>query len=130
MGVDVAGSYNSPNRLFTASLVARDIGRQITTYSGENVESFPFELQAGISNRLKHLPFRYSILYNHIEKWDLNYDDPNDNTTDPITGEVITKSGIEDFADNFMRHIVIGAELYIGKNISLRYRREAHWCSH
>ncbi len=120
MGVDVAGSYNSPNRLFTASLVARDIGRQITTYSGENVESLPFELQAGISNRLKHLPFRYSILYNHIEKWDLSYDDPNDNTTDPITGEVIKKSGFEDFADNFMRHIVFGAELYIGKNISLR----------
>ncbi len=120
IGVDVAGSYNSPNRLFTASLIARDIGRQITTYSGEKVEPFPFELQAGISNRLKHLPFRYSILYNHIEKWDLSYDDPNNNNTAPITGEVISKNGFEDFADNFMRHIVIGGELFIGKNISLR----------
>jgi len=120
MGVDVAGSYNSPNRLFTASLIARDIGRQITTYYGENAKALPFELQAGISNRLKHLPFRYSILYNHIEKWDLNYDDPSENNTDPITGEVIKKNGFENFADNFMRHIVIGAELFIGKNISLR----------
>lgn len=129
IAVDVAGSYISRDRSFTASLIAKNIGRQLTAYEGGNIEPLPFELQIGLAKRLKHLPFRYSILYNNLEKWDLRYDDPAQAQTDPITGEVVEDSGIEVFADNFMRHIVIGGELLIGKNISLRggynYRRRA-----
>ena len=127
MAVDVAGSYISRDRSFTISLIAKNIGRQITVYQGGNAEPLPFELQLGLAKKLKHLPFRYSILYNNIEKWDLRYDDPAQVQTDPISGEVIKDSGIEVFADNLMRHLVFGGELLIGKNISLRggynYRR-------
>ena len=129
LAVDIAGSYISRDRSFTASLIGKNIGRQITTYDGGNIEPLPFELQIGLAKRLKHLPFRYSILYNNLEKWDLRYEDPAQLQTDPISGEVVEDSGIEVFVDNFMRHIVIGGELLIGKNISLRggynYRRRA-----
>ena len=80
----------------------------------------PFELQIGLSKRLKHLPFRYSVLINHLDKWDLRYEDPSTQNIDPISGEKIEGSDIEKFADNFMRHIVLGGELMIGKNLSLR----------
>ena len=120
MAVDVAGSYISRDRSFTVSLIAKNIGRQITAYEGGNIEPLPFELQIGLAKRLNHLPFRYSILFNHLEKWDLRYDDPGQSQTDPISGEVVKDSGIEVFADNFMRHIVFGGELLIGKYISLR----------
>ncbi len=120
LAVDVAGSYFSRDRSFTLSLIAKNIGRQLTAYQGGNIEPLPFELQLGLSKRLQHLPFRYSILYNHIEKWDLRYDDPATQQTDPITGEVQKDSGVEEFFDNLARHVVIGGELYIGKNISLR----------
>lgn len=118
--VDVAGSYNSRDNTFTASLIAKNIGRQLKAYQGGNIEPVPFEFQIGIAKRLKHLPFRYSILYNHLEKWDLRYDDPSTQQTDPITGEPVKTSGIEEFADNLMRHIVIGGEILIGKNFSLQ----------
>ncbi len=127
MAVDVAGSYISRDRSFAVSLIAKNIGRQITAYQGGNIEPLPFELQIGLSKKLKHLPFLYSILFNNLEKWDLRYDDPAQTQTDPITGEVIEDSGIEEFADNFMRHIVIGGEITIAKIISIRggynYRR-------
>lgn len=127
IAIDVAGSYTSRDRSFTASLIAKNIGRQLNTYQGGNAEPLPFELQLGISKRLKHLPFRYSILYDHLEKWDLRYDDPSTQQVDPITGERIEDNGFEVFADNLMRHIVFGAELIISKNFSLRggynYRR-------
>jgi hypothetical protein len=127
LAVDVAGSYISRDRSFTVSLIAKNIGRQITAYEGSNIEPLPFELQIGMAKKLKHLPFRYSILYNNIERWDLRYDDPGQAQTDPITGEVVNDSGIEVFADNLMLHLVFGGELLIGKNISLRggynYRR-------
>lgn len=120
LAVDVAGSYTSRDRSFTASLIAKNIGRQLNTYQGGNAEPLPFELQVGLSKRLKHLPFRYSILFNHLEKWDLRYEDPSTRQVDPITGETIEENGFEVFADNLMRHIVIGAELIISKNFSLR----------
>ena len=118
--VDVAGSYNSRDRRFTVSLIAKNIGRQLIAYDGGNIEPLPFELQVGLSQRLKHLPFRYSILINHLEKWDLKYDDTNNMNTDPISGEVVKDNDFEDFADNFIRHIVLGGELLLGKNFSIR----------
>ena len=127
LGVDVAGSYNSRDGNYTMSLIAKNIGRQLKAYDGGNIEPIPFELQFGLSQRLKHLPFRYSILFNHLEKWNLRYEDPKDQQTDPISGEPIKTNGVEEFADNFMRHIVFGGEILIGKVISLRggfnYRR-------
>jgi hypothetical protein len=120
LAVDVAGSYFSRDKSFSMSLIAKNIGRQMKAYEGGNIEPLPFELQFGLSKRLAHLPFTYSILYNHLEKWDLRYEDPLLVQTDPITGEVQKDSGLEEFVDNLARHIVIGGELYIGKNLSLR----------
>lgn len=120
MAVDVAGSYLSRDESFVMSLIAKNIGRQLKAYDGGNIEPLPFELQLGLSKRLAHLPFSYSILYNHLEKWDLRYDDPATRQTDPITGEVQEVSGVEEFFDNLARHVVVGGELYIGKNLSLR----------
>jgi len=120
MAVDVAGSYNSRDKTFTVSLIGKNIGRQLKAYEGGNIEPLPFELQLGLSKRLKHLPFRFSVLYNNIQKWDLRYEDPQDIQTDPITGEVQEESGIAEFADNFMRHLVFGGELVIAKVLSLR----------
>ncbi|NOX46896.1 MAG: type IX secretion system protein PorQ [Chlorobi bacterium] len=127
LAVDIAGSYRSDDRNFMMSLIAKNIGRQLKAYNGGNNEPLPFELQFGLSKRLSHLPFRYSLLVNNLEKWDLRYDDPSVQNTDPITGEVIKDGGAEVFFDNMMRHLVFGGELLIGKNLSLRggynYRR-------
>jgi hypothetical protein len=118
LAVDVAGSY-VPNETFCASLLFRNIGTQLTAYTSEGTEPLPFEIQAGISKRLAHVPFRYSLLLQHLEQWDLTFTDPNA-PVDPITGEPATQSGFEKFADNLMRHIVIGGEFIPAKFLSLQ----------
>ena len=122
IGVDVAGTYTTKEDYFSASLLARNIGIQIVPYRPGTRDPLPFEMQLGMSSRLRHIPVRFSLLYNNLEKWDLSYTDPNnpDNKPDPITGEKKSKSGISKFADNFMRHIVIGTEITIAKVLSLR----------
>lgn len=122
IAVDVAGTYTSKNELFTASLLARNIGAQIVPYRPGNREPLPFELQAGISPKLRHIPVRFSFLYEHLEKWDLSYEDPSDpaNQKDPITGETKKQSGVGKFANNLMRHIVIGTEVTIAKVFAIR----------
>lgn len=122
IAVDVAGTYHNPEKDFTVSLLARNIGRQLVSYRAGNNEPLPFEIQLGMSKRLSHLPFRYSILITHLEKWDLSYDNPlNSNSgIDPITGEEIKENKIGDIADNLMRHIVIGGEFLLTKNFNIR----------
>lgn len=119
MAVDVAGSYHARSG-FTATLVARNIGRQLTTYTPGNQEPLPFEIQLGISKKLKHLPFRYSILLTNLQKWDLTYTDPAEETIDPFTGEAKTKSKAGEFADKAFRHVVIGGEFIPTRNFSFR----------
>lgn len=117
--VDVAGSY-VPNESFCASLIFRNIGRQITTYATEGPEPLPFEIQAGVSKRLAHLPFRYSLLFQHLEKWDLSYSDPNA-VVDPFTGQVPAQSDFEKFSQNAMKHIIIGGEFIPARFLSIRF---------
>ncbi len=122
MAVDVAGSYFSKDEYFTASVLFRNIGYQMVSYSSGDHEPLPFEIQAGISKRFNHIPFRISALFTHLEKWNLRYENPVNPSGgyDPITGEPDEISGIDEFADNLMRHIVVGGELIIGKVLSVR----------
>ena len=123
LAVDIAASYYNSENNFTASFIARNIGRQISYYTDGNREPLPFELQLGISKRLEHVPFRYSILIRHLEKFDLTYDDPNDDDEkfDPLTGEPIPEKKFEEIADKVMRHIIIGGEFMLSKNFGLRF---------
>ena len=122
IAVDAAGTYVSTDESFAASLIAKNIGYQIVPYYSGRHDPLPFELQAGLSQRFKHIPLRFSLLYNNIQKWDLSYTDPSnpDNQKDPITGETKKKSTMGKFADNLMRHIVLGGELTIAKAFSIR----------
>jgi len=122
MAVDVAGSYFSKDELFDASLIFRNIGYQIVTYSSGNHEPLPFEIQAGLSKKLKHIPLRFSALFTHLEKWDVRYENPVNPSggIDPVTGEPNEISGVDEFFDNLMRHIILGGELTIAKVLSLQ----------
>lgn len=121
VAVDVAGSYrNDEGWMF--SLMARNIGYELySNFEGKRNE-LPFRLSAGVSKRLEHVPFLFSIVYENIQKWDLTYDDPLDleGNYDPISGTHNDKSDASKFGENLMRHIVFGGEIYIGKNLVLR----------
>lgn len=122
LATDVSGSYISDDKSFSASILARNIGRQIKTYGSEK-ETIPYEMMFGISKQLKHVPFRYSLTYTHLENFDLTYDDPfESDSNNALSSESNSKSKskAEDFADKFMRHIVLGGEFAPSKNIAFR----------
>ena len=127
LAVDVAGTYYNQKNQFSISLIGKNIGTQLKAYRNNNTEPLPFEIQLALSKRLTHLPFRYSIILTHLEKWDLTYDDPNDKSNiDPITNEEIPENKLESFADKLMRHIVIGGEFVPFKNFSVRFGYNYH----
>jgi len=120
LAVDVAGTYLSKDHNFSASLIFKNIGTQIVSYYDGATGPMPFEVQAGLSKRLQHVPFRYSILLTHLEKWDLTYSDPLLQSTGVFEEDNNKKSSVADFADKAMRHVIVGGELYLGKNLTLR----------
>jgi hypothetical protein len=122
IAVDVAGTYLSKEQSFTASFVGRNIGTQLVPYLPGDYQPLPFQLEIGMSQKLKHIPLRFSEVFTNLQNWNLSYTDPTDpdNTADPITGETKTKSGVSKVADEFMRHVVLGTELTIAKVLALR----------
>jgi hypothetical protein len=121
MAVDVAGTYRTKTG-WLLSLTARNIGTELKSQFDGGEGSLPFSMQFGVSKRLDHVPFRFMVLFDNLQKWDLTYDDPLDleGNIDPITGELQEEEGLANFGDQLMRHIIIGGEFYIGKNLVLR----------
>ena len=70
---DIGASWHNHNKLFSAGLVIKNIGYEVTTYAGEARQKLPFEIQAGLTQRLPHAPFRFSLTLRHLEKFDLTY---------------------------------------------------------
>lgn len=127
IAADIGVVYNKPQSLFTAALVIKNLGTQLKTYAGQK-ESMPFNIQLGISQKLKHAPFLFSITFDHLEKWDLTYEVPKDESIlDLFPDEEAAESSIDKFADQFMRHVLIGVEFNPVNNFYVRagynYRR-------
>jgi hypothetical protein len=114
---DAGLSYFNPEKQFTAALVIRNAGFQLYHYYRGNRERMPFEIQAGVSQKLLYAPFRFSLLLQHLEKADMTYQsDIDKNTTyNPLGGEV-GKNNIEILGDQLMRHAIFGIEFLPGEN--------------
>ena len=122
IATDLGASYFNTKSQFTASVLAQNIGRQITSYNGVN-EALPFEVKLGLSKKLEHLPFRFSIGYNHLETWDLTYHYQPTVTTDPLTGEQTVNT--VSFGQKLFRHFTTSGELSVGKHLQLRMGYDA-----
>jgi hypothetical protein len=107
---DIGASWHNLSNLFSTGIVIKNAGYQITTYAGEPHQNLPFEIQAGLSQRLAYAPFRFSLTLRHLEKYDLTHEYLSDNE-DGNKG-----SGESGFFENMMRHVIVGAELIPHKN--------------
>ncbi len=119
IAADVGITYHFEKSLTTLGLVARNMGAQITSYTAER-EKLPFEVQAGITQGLAHAPFRFSITFQHLERWDLTYT-VKDNKETITVGDEIEKNQFDIFGDKLMRHMVFGMEFLLGKNFHMDF---------
>ncbi|MDX1665635.1 MAG: type IX secretion system protein PorQ [Saprospiraceae bacterium] len=122
IATDLSAVYFDTASQVTATLVFRNIGVQLSTYEDDGQrEDLPFEIQVGISKRLRHLPFRFSIIYHNMQRWNLVYDDPTTEENAFLFGDQLEPStgmGI----DNFFRHVIINGEFLFGKLENFRLR--------
>ncbi len=121
---DVAGTYFDPEKRITFTLLAKNIGFQAGTYTNSARGALPFELQMGVSKRLKHLPFRVSLIAKDLQKWNVTYKDPNTKVETSVIGETAKETpAILKQLDNVARHLLLNGEFYLGRkeNIAVRF---------
>jgi hypothetical protein len=115
--VDLGASYHSKSNLFSAGLVIRNAGMQLTTYDGESRENLPLEIQAGVTQKLAHAPLRFSLTLRHLEKFDLTYNYMD--SSNPGYSTVSESASNSGFFENAMRHVIVGVEMIPTKNFYL-----------
>jgi len=120
MAADIGAAYIDTARLFSAGLVFRNIGTQIKPFVADNNEELPFEIDFGISKRLKHLPLRISFTLHDLQTLDIRYDDPNTVQEVNIFGADSTAEEKKYTVDKIAQHLNIAGEFYFGKNVMAR----------
>lgn len=119
---DVGLTYTTRDKLFAAGVVLRNTGFQLKPYYPGHRETVPFEILLGASQKLRHAPFRFSMVVHDLQKPDLSYDNPASSTEefDPVTGKPIPRNRWEILGDNIMRHLIFGVEFTPLENFYLR----------
>ena len=102
------GDYYYAEKKFSATLLFKNIGRQLNPFAIFN-ESVPFEIQFALSKELAYLPFRYHLTYNNINNFDIKSPYKLREQTNIDTGQLEIKD--ESIAKTFLRHVIIGGEL-------------------
>lgn len=69
VGVDLGLNYYDPDREWSISLVAKNLGGQLKAYD-EEYEKMPLDVQAGVSKKFAALPFRLSATFVDLTNWD------------------------------------------------------------
>lgn len=124
--VDFAGTYYNKDKEFLVTLLAKNIGYEFNSYVTDSKSLLPVEIQLASSYKLKHAPFRISLLAHHLNKWDITYNDPNlKPTTDPLTGDSIPVP-TTGFFGKLAHHFTYQLEVLVTKNIDLRVGFDYH----
>lgn len=70
--IDLGINYYHPDKDFSASLVVRNLGGQLSAYDDE-FEKLPIDLLAGVTYALPKMPFRLSLTFSDLTNWDYSF---------------------------------------------------------
>jgi hypothetical protein len=116
IAADIGGAYTDTAHLFNAGVVFRNMGIQFKTYTGTH-EPLPFEIDLGVSKALAHFPLRIFVTVQHLETFNIRYNDTTQQSESNIFGDTASTKSKSTVFDNIFRHFIIGGELTLGKHI-------------
>lgn len=126
LSLDMGAYYKDEDRLLSAAFLVKNAGYQIKGYNKGVHSPLPIQVQAAITKKLAHAPFRFTLLGHHLNIWDLTYNDPNAlPTIDALTGDTLPvkrANGIEKVA----RHFSYQAEILLGNNLHVNAGFDYH----
>lgn len=116
VALDAGLTYTDTASIIQVSLVMKNMGAQLSSYTGAGPADLPFDLQIGISKKLAKAPLQFSFTAHQLHRFDIRYEDTafnNENGFDQNPG------GKKYIFDKLFRHIVVAAQLYIGDKVEV-----------
>lgn len=108
IGFDVGLSYYNLDKSFSAGIVIKNVGTQLSSFNDKRV-SLPWDVQVGLTKRIKNSPLRFSLTGIYLTQWDFD--------------RIDTANGLKKSNDNFtktlLNHMVIGVDLLPSENVWL-----------
>lgn len=116
LAFDAGISWLSENRLTSFGMAARNFGTQLKTYydDGEK-EPLPFDLLAGVSQKLAHAPLTFSVTAHNLNNWTLAKPEGK-----KPEGEELFHEPAESIGKQAMRHLILGMEVTPSKAFTIR----------
>lgn len=108
--LDLGGIYSHPEKQLTLALNMKSLGVLLSDYTNSGEAELPFDVQAGITFKPEHMPFRFTFTAYNLNRDNVAYFDESLVGTEEKPGQV----------DKIFRHINIGAEIILGKNFNVR----------
>ena len=124
VAIDLSGTYYNPKSEVTVAALIKNIGTQMKPYvDGGEKEPLPFEIQMGVSKKLKHVPLRFSLNLIQMQTWNLAYNDSTiaTNNNKDLDDEEKSERNRTGFFSEAFRHMVFGAEFVPSKNFNVRF---------
>lgn len=109
VALDIGLIFADTSKHLQASIVVKNMGSQLKTYDGGRREELPFDLQAGVTKRLKNAPLQFSITAHNLHRFNIYYSD----TT------FLFNEGVDDFrnkkftASKILSHLVVATQFFI-----------------
>ncbi len=111
LAMDLGGTFVHPKKELSFGLVFKNVGLIVSDYTEISDSSLPFDVQAGATFKPAYMPFRFSLTGYNLTQGDISYFNSNDIDGPEEKGAF----------DNVLRHVNIGAELLLSKNINVRF---------
>ena len=124
--IDLAGTYTNDTYNLLITALVKNAGVQFKGYTSSNRAPLPIDFQLGIAHKLKHAPFRFSLMAHHLNKWNITYTDPNlKPTIDGLTGAIIPVK-YTSFIERLGHHFIFQTEILLSKSLHLRAAFDVH----
>jgi hypothetical protein len=114
IAVDVGVAYyDSANGLQT-SVVIKNMGTQLKTYTGSGYkQELPFDVEWGITKRLQKAPIQFSLTAHHLQQFNIYY---NDSAFNANEGNDLQNSSV---AHKILTHLVFATQIYLGDKVEV-----------
>lgn len=110
--MDMGILYSDTSRLLHIGFLARNMGFMTRAYSGQG-EDLPFDLQLGITKRLKGAPLQFSVTAQRLHQFDILYQDTAFNISN------YGSKGNDGFFTKLFQHFVFAAQGFVGDKVEL-----------
>jgi hypothetical protein len=116
MAIDAGVLFSDTSKLFSASLLVKNLGFQLKKYDGTDPDDLPFDLQIGITKKLEDAPFSFSVTAQRMHQWDIVYSDTAFNNENGFSNSSDKKFTF----DKLFRHFVFGTTIHIGDYVEVQ----------